>query len=37
LGHGKITGKNEVTVLKEDGSSQVLKAKNILSVNRIEN
>ena len=30
MGHGKITGKNEVTVLKEDGSSQVLKAKNIL-------
>ncbi|KAH7936573.1 hypothetical protein HPB49_001447 [Dermacentor silvarum] len=28
--HGKITGKNEVTALKRDGSSQVVKTKNIL-------
>jgi hypothetical protein len=29
-GHGKITGTNEVTALKEDGSSEVVKAKNIV-------
>ncbi|KAI1308694.1 Dihydrolipoyl dehydrogenase, mitochondrial [Halotydeus destructor] len=29
-GHGKITGKNEVTAHKADGSSEVVKAKNIL-------
>ncbi|CAG0897351.1 unnamed protein product [Darwinula stevensoni] len=29
-GHGKITGTNEVTVLKRDGSSEVVKTKNIL-------
>ncbi|XP_064473797.1 dihydrolipoyl dehydrogenase, mitochondrial-like [Ornithodoros turicata] len=29
-GHGKITGKNEVTALKPDGSQEVLKTKNIL-------
>ncbi|XP_023211304.1 dihydrolipoyl dehydrogenase, mitochondrial-like [Centruroides sculpturatus] len=29
-GHGKITGKNEVTALKSDGSSEVVKTKNIL-------
>jgi dihydrolipoyl dehydrogenase, mitochondrial len=29
-GHAKITGKNEVTVLKEDGSSEVISTKNIL-------
>lgn len=29
-GHGKITGPNEVTALKEDGSTEVVKAKNIL-------
>ncbi|CAB3387193.1 Hypothetical predicted protein [Cloeon dipterum] len=29
-GHGKITGTNEVTALKEDGSSEVVRAKNIL-------
>ncbi|XP_063227616.1 dihydrolipoyl dehydrogenase, mitochondrial isoform X2 [Bacillus rossius redtenbacheri] len=29
-GHGKITGPNEVTATKEDGSSEVVKAKNIL-------
>lgn len=29
-GHGKITGPNEVTVLKEDGSSEKVNAKNIL-------
>lgn len=29
-GHGKITGKNEVTALKKDGSTEVVKAKNIL-------
>ncbi|XP_077538818.1 dihydrolipoyl dehydrogenase, mitochondrial [Haemaphysalis longicornis] len=28
--HGKITGKNEVTALKQDGSSQVVKTKNIM-------
>ncbi|XP_047496948.1 dihydrolipoyl dehydrogenase, mitochondrial-like [Penaeus chinensis] len=29
-GHGKITGPNEVTVLKEDGSNDTVKTKNIL-------
>uniref|UniRef100_A0A224XNN2 Dihydrolipoyl dehydrogenase n=1 Tax=Panstrongylus lignarius TaxID=156445 RepID=A0A224XNN2_9HEMI len=29
-GHGKITGKNEVTALKPDGSSQKIKTKNIM-------
>lgn len=29
-GHGKITGRNEVTALKSDGSSEVVKTKNIL-------
>ncbi|XP_046678125.1 dihydrolipoyl dehydrogenase, mitochondrial [Homalodisca vitripennis] len=29
-GHGKITGPNEVTALKSDGSSEVVKTKNIL-------
>lgn len=29
-GHGKITGPNEVTALKPDGSSEVIKTKNIL-------
>ena len=29
-GHGKITGPNEVTALKEDGSNEVVKTKNIV-------
>jgi dihydrolipoamide dehydrogenase len=29
-GHGKITGTNEVTVIKEDGSTEKVNAKNIL-------
>jgi hypothetical protein len=29
-GHGKITGTNEVTALKEDGSSEVVKTKHIV-------
>jgi dihydrolipoamide dehydrogenase len=29
-GHGKITGKNEVTVQKEDGSTETVNAKNIM-------
>lgn len=29
-GHGKITGPNEVTALKSDGSSDIIKTKNIL-------
>lgn len=29
-GHGTITGKNEVTALKKDGSKEVVKTKNIL-------
>ncbi|XP_042900526.1 dihydrolipoyl dehydrogenase, mitochondrial [Parasteatoda tepidariorum] len=29
-GHGKITGKNEVTAIKDDGSTDVIKCKNIL-------
>lgn len=29
-GHGKITGKDEVTALKSDGSSEVIKTKNII-------
>ncbi|KAH7947978.1 hypothetical protein HPB52_017325 [Rhipicephalus sanguineus] len=29
-GHGKITSKNEVTALKSDGSSEVVRTKNIL-------
>jgi len=29
-GHGKITGKNEVTAMKKDGSQEVVKAKHIL-------
>lgn len=29
-GHGKITGPNEVTALKADGSTEVVKTKNIL-------
>lgn len=29
-GHGKITGTNEVTALKEDGSREVVKTKNIV-------
>ncbi|KAH8021885.1 hypothetical protein HPB51_018734 [Rhipicephalus microplus] len=28
--HGKITGKNEVTALKSDGSSEVVRTKNIM-------
>uniref|UniRef100_T1IZ39 Dihydrolipoyl dehydrogenase n=1 Tax=Strigamia maritima TaxID=126957 RepID=T1IZ39_STRMM len=29
-GHGKITGKNEVTAIKKDSSTQVVKTKNIM-------
>lgn len=29
-GHGKITGINQVTTLKEDGSSEVVNTKNIM-------
>lgn len=29
-GHGKITGKNIVTVMKEDGSTETVNSKNIL-------
>ena len=29
-GHGKITGTNEVTVLKADGSEEKVNAKNIM-------
>ncbi len=29
-GHGKITGTNEVTAIKADGSTEVVKTKNIL-------
>jgi dihydrolipoamide dehydrogenase len=29
-GHGKITGTNEVTALKADGSSEVVRTKNIM-------
>lgn len=29
-GHGKITGVNQVTALKNDGSSEVVNSKNIL-------
>ena len=29
-GHGSITGQNEVTVSKDDGSKEVVKTKNIL-------
>jgi dihydrolipoamide dehydrogenase len=29
-GHGKITGKNEVTVTKEDGSTEKVNAKHIM-------
>lgn len=29
-GHGKITGVNQVTALKEDGASEVVNTKNIL-------
>ena len=29
-GHGTITGKNEVTVAKGDGSKETVKTKNIL-------
>ncbi|KAK2724798.1 dihydrolipoyl dehydrogenase, mitochondrial-like [Artemia franciscana] len=29
-GHGKITGANQVTVLKEDGSQEIINTKNIL-------
>ena len=29
-GHAKITGANEVTALKKDGSQEVVKTKNIL-------
>ncbi|KAI8511717.1 hypothetical protein Bbelb_108170 [Branchiostoma belcheri] len=29
-GHGKITGQNEVTVLKDDGGQDVVKTKNIM-------
>jgi len=29
-GHGKITGANEVTVLKADGSSETVKTKHII-------
>ena len=29
-GHGSITSPNEVTVAKSDGSSEVVKTKNIL-------
>lgn len=29
-GYGKITGKNQVTAMKADGSTQVIDTKNIL-------
>ncbi|GIY32408.1 dihydrolipoyl dehydrogenase, mitochondrial [Caerostris extrusa] len=29
-GHGKVTGKNQVTSIKEDGSTDVIQTKNIL-------
>lgn len=29
-GHGKITGVNQVTALKEDGSTEVVNTKNVL-------
>lgn len=29
-GHGKITGVNQVTAIKEDGSSEIVNTKNIL-------
>lgn len=29
-GHGTITGPNEVTVAKNDGTQEILKTKNIL-------
>ncbi|XP_049844367.1 dihydrolipoyl dehydrogenase, mitochondrial-like isoform X2 [Schistocerca gregaria] len=29
-GHGKITGQNEVTVIKADNSTEIVKAKNII-------
>lgn len=29
-GHGKITGNNQVTALKSDGSTEVVNTKNIL-------
>lgn len=29
-GHGKITGPNEVTAIKEDGTTEVVRTKNIL-------
>lgn len=29
-GHGKITGNNQVTALKPDGSSEIVNTKNIL-------
>lgn len=29
-GHGKITGKNQVTATRNDGSTEVINAKNIL-------
>lgn len=29
-GHGKITGNNQVTAIKEDGSNEVVNTKNIL-------
>ena len=29
-GHGKITGPNEVTVIKADGSTETVTSKNIL-------
>lgn len=29
-GHGKITGTNQVTAIKEDGSNEVVNTKNIL-------
>jgi dihydrolipoamide dehydrogenase len=29
-GHGKITGPNEVTAMREDGSTEVVRTKNIM-------
>ncbi len=29
-GHGKITGTNEVTAIKSDNSTEVVRAKNII-------
>ena len=30
MGHGTITGQNEVTVTKSDGSKELVKTRNIL-------